>query len=282
MHDYTHTTALVTGASKGLGEAYARELASRGAHLILVARSADALHALAGQLRAAHSVRVDVIAADLSDRRAPRTVVDAVDELGLDVDLLVNNAGVGAVGPFLGRPLEPTLQSVDVNVTALIGLVHLLGARMVERGHGGIVNVASTAAFQPMPYQAGYAATKAFVLSFTEALAEEVRGTGVRVMAAHPGATATGFFDGTTASMNPKSTDSPADVAAGTLDDFARGRSLSFPGRASQRAGVWASRLLPRTTVARLTGSLNRKAGFAEAADVGELGELDSIASREK
>jgi uncharacterized protein len=268
MHDYTNTTAVVTGASKGLGEAYARELASRGAHLILVARSADALHTLAGQIRKAHSVRVDVIAADLSDRRSPQMVVDAIEELGLDVDLLVNNAGMGSVGPFLGRPLEPNLQSVDVNVTALIGMVHLLGTGMVERGRGGIVNVASTAAFQPMPYQASYAATKAFVLSFTEALAEEVRGTGVRVMAAHPGATDTGFFDRTTASMDPKTTDTPAGVAAGTLDDFARGRSVSFPGRASNRAGTWASRLLPRTTVARITGNLNRKAGFEDVSDL--------------
>lgn len=108
MHEYTNTTALVTGASKGLGEAYARELASRGAHLVLVARSADALHALADEIRATHSVRVDVIAADLSDRRSPQRVLDAVDGLGLDVDLLVNNAGMGAVGPFLVRPSRPT------------------------------------------------------------------------------------------------------------------------------------------------------------------------------
>ncbi|OWA11624.1 dehydrogenase [Streptomyces sp. CS113] len=276
MHAYTNTTALVTGASKGIGEAYARELASRGAHLILVARSADALHALADEIRTTHSVRVDVIAADLSDRQAPQRVVDAVDELGLDVDLLVNNAGMGAVGPFFSRPLTPNLRSVDVNVTALVGLVHLLGARMVERGRGGIVNIASTAAFQPMPYQASYAATKAFVLSFTEAVAEEVRGTGVRVMAAHPGATATGFFDRTTASMNPKFTDDPADVAARTLDDFARGRAVSFPGRASQRAGVWASRVLPRTTVTRLTGTLNRRLGFHQA------GDLDPAAAQER
>lgn len=276
MHDYTNTTALVTGASKGLGEAYARELASRGAHLILVARSADALHALADEIRATHSVRVDVIAADLSDRQGPQRVVDAVDGLALDVDLLVNNAGMGTVGTFFDRPLAPNLQSVDVNVNALVGLVHLLGGRMVQRGRGGIVNIASTAAFQPMPYQASYAATKAFVLSFTEAVAEEVRGTGVRVMAAHPGATATGFFDRTTAVMNPKFTDAPADVAARTLDDFARGRAVSFPGRASQRAGVWVARVLPRTTVTRLTGVLNRRLGFHQVSD------LDPAAPRER
>ncbi len=268
MHAYTNTTALVTGASKGLGEAYARELASRGAHLVLVARSADTLHALADEIRTTHSVRVDVIAADLSDRQAPQRVVDTVDGLGLDVDLLVNNAGMGAVGPFFSRPLSPNLQSVDVNVTALVGLVHLLGARMVERGSGGIVNVASTAAFQPMPYQASYAATKAFVLSFTEAVAEEVRGTGVRVMAAHPGATATGFFDRTTVSINPRFADASVGVAARTLDDFARGRAVSFPGRVSQRTGVWASRVLPRTTVTRLTGALNRRLGLHDVSDV--------------
>ncbi|AXK35095.1 SDR family NAD(P)-dependent oxidoreductase [Streptomyces armeniacus] len=277
MHDYTNTTTVVTGASKGLGEAYARELASRGAHLVLVARSSDALNTLAGQLRKAHSVRVDVIAADLSDRRAAQTVADTVEELGLEADLLVNNAGTGSVGPFLGRPLEPNLRSVDVNVTALVALCHLLGARMVERGRGGIVNVASTAAFQPMPYQAGYAATKAFVLSFTEALAEEVRHTGVRVMAAHPGAIDTGFFDGTTASVDPRAADTPARIAAGTLDDFARGRSVSYPGRAFNRAGTWASRLLPRTTVVRITGGLNRKLGFDDVRDLAPG--LDSAAS---
>ncbi|MET2716826.1 SDR family oxidoreductase [Streptomyces harbinensis] len=269
MYGFPDITAVVTGASKGLGEAYARELASRGAHLVLVARSADALHALAGELRQTHAVRVEVIAADLSERQSPPMIADTVAGLGLEVDLLVNNAGTGAVGPFLGRPLLPNLRSVEVNIAALIGLTHLLGAGMVERGRGGIINVASTAAFQPMPYQASYAATKAFVLSFTEALAEEVRGTGVRVMAAHPGPTDTGFFDGTTASMDPRSTDSPAGVAAGTLDDFARGRSLSFPGRASHRAGTWVPRLLPRTAVARITGSLNRSAGFDAVSDLG-------------
>jgi short-subunit dehydrogenase len=267
MHAYANTTALITGASKGLGEAYARELARRGANLILVARSADVLRDLAGQIQAAHHVRVDVIAADLSDRQSPQAVADEIKRLGLDVDLLVNNAGLGSVGPFLTRPLEPNLQSVDVNVTALVGLTHLLGADMLQRGQGGVINVASSAAFQPMPYQASYAATKAFVLSFTEALAEELRGTGLRVMAAHPGATDTGFFSRTTASMDPKA-DTPESVAANTLDDFARGRSASYPGRAFNRAGTWASRLLPRTTVARITGGLNRKAGFQDVSDL--------------
>ncbi|MGW0909428.1 SDR family NAD(P)-dependent oxidoreductase [Streptomyces sp. NPDC002853] len=269
MHDYTGSTALVTGASKGLGAAYACELARRGAHLVLLARSADALHELAGRIREEHPVRVEVIAADLSERDAPRTVADELATRGLSVDLLVNNAGMGSVGPFLGRPLEPNMRSVDVNVTALIGLTHVLGAEMLARGHGGIVNVASTAAFQPMPYQASYAATKAFVLSFSEALAEELRGTGVRVMAAHPGATDTGFFDGTTATMHPKAADSPEGVAARTLNDFARGRSVSYPGRGfGSRPTTWVPRLLPRGAVTRVTGGLNRKLGFDDVRDV--------------
>jgi short-subunit dehydrogenase len=268
MYDYSTITALVTGASKGLGEAYARELARRGANLVLVARSADALHDLAEQIRTAHPVRVDVIAADLSERRSPQAVVDEIERLGLSVDLLVNNAGLGAVGPFLSRPLEPSLRSIEVNITALIGLVRLLGADMLDRGRGGIINIASTAAFQPMPYQASYAASKAFVLSFTEALAEEVRGTGLRVMAAHPGATATGFFNGTTATIDPRAADTPASVAANTLDDFARGRSASYPGRAFNRAATWASRLLPRATVTRVAGAFNRRAGFHDVSDL--------------
>jgi short-subunit dehydrogenase len=267
MHAYSNTTALVTGASKGLGEAYARELARRGADLILVARSADVLRDLAEQIQAAHHVRVDVITADLSDRNSPQAVADEIKRLGLRVDLLVNNAGLGSLGPFMSRPLEPNLQSIDVNITAMVSLTYLLCADMLKRGHGGVINISSAAAFQPMPYQASYAATKAFVLSFTEALAEELRGTGLRVMAAHPGTTDTEFFSRTTAAMDPKA-DTAESVAANTLDDFARGRPASYPGRASQRAWTLMSRVLPRTTAARVAGDVNRKFGFADVSDL--------------
>src|SRR5690606_37197410 len=125
----------------------------------------------------------------------------------------------------------------DLNISALLTLTHALGGQMVALGAGGIINVASTAAFQPMPYQASYAATKAFVLSFTEAVAEELRGTGVRIMGAHPGATDTGFFDSSSHVMDPRVTDSPAFVASRTLDDFARGRSASYPGRRLNQIG---------------------------------------------
>ncbi|MEV0758383.1 SDR family oxidoreductase [Streptosporangium sp. NPDC050280] len=272
MYRYRGITALVTGASKGLGVAYAHELARRGAHVVLVARSGDALRRVADEIREAHPVDVNPVTADLAGPDGVKGLIAELDRQGRTVDLLVNNAGAGAVGPFLSTPLRRNVSSVELNVTALMSLTHVLGGRMAERGRGGIINVASTAAFQPMPYQAGYAATKAFVLSFTESLAEELRGTGVRVMAAHPGATDTGFFDGTSVTMNPAFTDAPEGVAVKTLDAFAKGTVNSYPGRAVNRAATWVPRALPRTTVTRLTGRLNRKLGLHRAHDIDHSG----------
>lgn len=210
---------------------------------------------------------VVVIAADLCDRTAPRAIVDTLTERRIEIDLLINNAGMGAVGPFLTRPLSPNVDSVDLNITALMSLVYGIGSRMLERGRGGIINVGSVAGFQPMPFQASYAATKAFVLSFTEALAEELRGTDVRVMGVHPGPVETGFFATTTATMSPKAV-SPERIAAKSLDDFVRGRAISFPGGPVERGIAFASRLLSRKQVARLTGNFNRKSGHDQVSDV--------------
>ena len=260
---YQGTTALVTGASKGLGRAYALELARRGARVILLARSEDDLRKLAAQI----GDRAEVIAGDLATPDGPDRIVRELRDRGLTVDLLLNNAGAGSAGPFLSRPLEPQLMSVGLNIDGLLALTHAIGSDMVARGSGGIINVSSTAAFQPMPYQASYAATKAFVLSFTEALAEEVRGTGVHVMAAHPGAIATGFFDGTTATIG-HGADTPETVAAATLDDFARRRSVSYPGRAVNRIMTWPARLLPRGATARVTRAFNRRLHLHEVVDL--------------
>ncbi|MFE3456845.1 SDR family NAD(P)-dependent oxidoreductase [Nocardiopsis aegyptia] len=241
-----------------------RELAVRGAHLVLVARSADALGRLAEELRATRGVRAEVVAADLAAPDGPGEVVAALRERGTEVDLLVNNAGMGAVGPFLAGPFDRDRRSVDLNITGLMALTHAIGSRMLERGSGGILNIASSAAFQPMPYQAGYAATKAFVLSFTEAVAEELRTSDIRVMAAHPGATDTGFFDDTSATMAAKAV-SPRRVAGRILDDFSRGRTISFPGRVSDRVLTFLPRLLRRSTTARLAGGFNRRIGHDAA-----------------
>ncbi|MEW2354928.1 SDR family oxidoreductase [Spirillospora sp. NPDC029432] len=265
---YRGVTALVTGASKGLGRAYALELARRGARVILLARSVGDLRELAAHIQELHGgPEVEVIAGDLAAADGPERVLRELRDRGLSVDLLLNNAGMGSAGPFLTRPLEPQLRSVALNVGGLLALTHAIGTEMVARGSGGIINVSSTAAFQPMPYQAGYAATKAFVLSFTEALAEELRGTGVHVMAAHPGAIATGFFDGTSATIPPVA-DTPATVAADTLDDYARRRAVSYPGRRANRAMTWPARLLPRTVAARVAGAFNRRLGLHEVVDI--------------
>lgn len=266
---YRGVTALVTGASRGLGEAYALELARRGARVILMARSEVDLRRLADQIREQHGEpAAEVITADLATPDGPERVLRELRDRGLAVDLLLNNAGAGSVGPFLGRPLEPQLRTVNLNISGLLALTHAIGNELVARGSGGIINVSSGAAFQPMPYQASYAATKAFVLSFSEALAEELRGTGVHVMAAHPGAIATGFFDGTSATIDPRAADTPATIAARTLDDYARRRAASYPGRAVNRVLTWPARLLPRTVVARLSGAFNRSQGLHEVVDV--------------
>ncbi|MFD5825643.1 SDR family NAD(P)-dependent oxidoreductase [Lentzea sp. NPDC060358] len=266
---YQGLTALVTGASKGIGRALAAELARRGARVVLLARSRESLSEVAAGIREEGGT-AEVVVGDLATADGPGAVLAELRERGLVVDLLVNNAGAGSVGPFLTRPLGPQLGSVALNIDGLLALTYAIGTDLVARGCGGIVNVASTAAFQPMPYQASYAASKAFVLSFTEALAEELRGTGVHVMAAHPGPVATGFFDGTSATVHPVA-DTPEVVAGRVLDDFARRRAVSYPGRAASRvlnrAATWFPRLLPRTVVARAAGALNRKLGLHEVVD---------------
>ncbi|WP_199443743.1 SDR family NAD(P)-dependent oxidoreductase [Umezawaea beigongshangensis] len=267
--DYRGVSALVTGASKGLGRAYALELARRGARVILLARSEGDLRQVAAQIRERHDgPDPAVVVGDLTAPDGPERIVRELRDRGLTVDLLLNNAGAGSAGPFLGRPVEPQLRTVDLNVRGLLALTHAIGAELVARGSGGIITVSSTAAFQPMPYQASYAATKAFVLSFTEALAEELRGTGVHVMAAHPGAVATGFFDGTSATIDPRFADAPDAVAARTLDDYARRRAVSYPGRAVTRAMTWPARLLPRAAVPRLAGWVNRRLRLHEVVDL--------------
>ncbi len=193
--NYKGKFTLITGASKGLGKAYAEELAVRGSNLVLVARTKDALETLAASLRRDHGVRVEVIQADLADMSAPERIMEELDRLGVDLDLLVNNAAVGYSGGFFTRPIVEELTPVSVNVYSLVALTHLLGRRMVARGSGGIINVGSNGGFQPGPFNATYGATKAFVLMFSEAVAEEIKGSGVRMMVANPGATATAFFE---------------------------------------------------------------------------------------
>ena len=263
MFAYKGSTALITGASKGLGASFAGELASRGMNLVLVARSIDALQALAHSLAAQYGVRSVALQADLAAPDAIARIVAELDHLDLKIDLLINNAGLGLTGTFLSHDLGQELASIQVNVQAVVGLSHALGARMVARGWGGIINLASNASFQPLPYMATYAAAKVFVLHFSEALNVELRGRGVQVMAVCPGPTATSFFEGVSTTMKDSAFDSAELVVRRTLRSFDRKKSVAYPGRFSVRAATWLPGLLPRDVVVDAAAAATGKMGLA-------------------
>ncbi|WP_017654386.1 SDR family NAD(P)-dependent oxidoreductase [Fortiea contorta] len=188
------TTALITGASGGIGKAFAEELAARQTNLVLVARSEEKLNQLAKELQEKYNIRVDVIVKDLTETNAASAVFDATKSLGLTIDLLINNAGFGDYGDFAERDGEKQVKIVQLNILALVDLTHKFLPPMRQRRAGSIINVASIAGFQPIPYLSVYAASKAFVLSFSQSLWAENRRYGVRVLVVCPGPTETDFF----------------------------------------------------------------------------------------
>jgi len=244
--------AVVTGASSGIGEAFARALDRRGYSLLLVARRRERLEALARTLR-----RAEVLTADLADEAEVARVADHALALG-DVELLVNDAGYGTNGGFLDLDLDREVSMVRLNALAPLVLAQKLLPPMVARGRGGVINVSSIGAFQAVPYMATYGATKAFLLSWSEALAEELRGTGVRVLAVCPGPTATEFFE--VASVNPVMRKLPHVMSADalvvrTLDAFDDGRAVLVPGLINWLT-AFVTRLLPRLVIRVVTGRM--------------------------
>ncbi len=255
--------ALVTGASSGIGEAFARELSARGRAVVLVARRKDRLEALARELGG--EARAIAVALDVAAPGAGEQLDALLRAREIEVDLLVNNAGVGHTGRFHEEPAERALAMVDLNVRALVDLTRRFVPPMVARGAGAVVNVASMASFQAVPFLAVYAATKAFVLSFTEALSDELAGTGVRAQAVCPGNIPT-EFQRTAGTADVPFTRTPATspraVAAASLDGLARGRPLVIPS-ARDRGTVMLQRLVPRRWVRRVAGALFRPAEAA-------------------
>ena len=244
-------TCLVTGASSGIGADIARELAARGLGVTLVARREELLRALADELTAAHGIRAEVIAADLAEP-APRVELAAeVERRGLVVDVLVNNAGFSTTGPVHRGDHTKEVAMLKLNVEAVADLCAIFVVGMVERGRGAILNVASTAAFQPMPGQAGYAASKAFVLSYTHALRGELKGTGVTATALCPGPVDTGFGEAAGFTDEQMGTVpkfmwvSPGDVARAAVDGLDKGRAVVIPG-AANRVTAAAGYLTPK------------------------------------
>lgn len=248
-YDFSGKTVVLTGASMGIGAAFARALAPRGAQLVLVARSRDRLDALARELGPA---RARVVVEDLIAPGAAARVAAAVGE----ADVLINNAGFGAHGAFAAQPLESQRDQVELNVRAVVELSHAF-LPGIERRRGGVIHVASTAAFQPVPYMAVYGATKAFVLSFSEALWAEYRGRGVRITAVCPGATETPFFEraGQSAAVGKKA--SPEAVVEVALRAFDRNRPSVIHGVANYLTAQ-SPRWFPRGVVARISARVMR------------------------
>lgn len=253
----TDRTCLVTGASSGIGAEIARDLAGRGLGVTLVARRADKLAELAGEL-SDRGVRADVLAADLSDRAARAALPGRVAGFGLTIDVLVNNAGLSTTGPVWRSDPEAEMNMIEVDVAAVADLCSRVLPGMVERKRGAVLNVASTAAFQPLPGQAGYAAGKAFVLSYTRALRGELAGTGISVTALCPGPVDTGFgeaagFDKADAEAALPSFMwvSATDVARAAVDGLDRGRPVVIPG-AANRVAASATALVPKRALVRV------------------------------
>jgi short-subunit dehydrogenase len=250
------STALITGGSSGLGEALARGLAERGHGVTLVARREEPLRALADELAERHGVRAEAIACDVSDPAARDRLAAELQRLGLDVEILVNNAGFGIYKPFVESDRERELEQVRVNTEAVVDLTARWFPAMVERGRGAVLVTASTAAFQPLPGNAGYAAAKGFALGFAEALHHEARGTGVAVTTVCPGPMRTGFQDASDAHDFAKGLPgvmwrSAEDVAEAALKGLERGRRVVVPGLPN-RIGATLGRFSPRPVVMRV------------------------------
>ena len=258
MNHWQGKWALITGASAGIGVALARELAAGGTNLVLTARRRDRLAGLSGELSAKHNIRTLVCVADLAQALGPQEIFSFTESKNIAIDLLVNNAGFGAYGEFHKTQLERLVEMTQVNVTAVVHMTHLYLPGMIARGGGDILILASTAAFQPVPYITTYAATKTFDLHFAEGLAEEVRQYGVRVCALCPGSTETEFFQvAGQRNHTRRSPETPEKVAHVGLTALASGKSSVISGFTNWM-GAETVRLVPRKMVARITGGIFR------------------------
>jgi uncharacterized protein len=256
---YKGTTALITGASAGLGEEFARQLAQKGADLVLVARSEEKLERLATELRGFAGVEVTVLPADLSSSDAVKRLVSEVRNRGIKINLLVNNAGLGVFENFLATPLAKQMNQVDVNISAVVALTHAFVPDMIASHRGGLINIASTAGFQPLAGAAVYAASKAFVLFFGEALSLELEKTGVRVVVACPGPVATQFFAGMKPSLEARQMDQPRPVVNEILRAFENRKTVVYPGKITGRLSTWGARLMPRNLILRVAAKTIKK-----------------------
>lgn len=257
-------TALITGASSGIGEIFARQLAAKNINLVLVARSRDKLNELAEELNSKYQVQVDTIVQDLTEVAAGQVVFDAVQGKGLEIDLLVNNAGFGDYGNFSDRPLSKQMGMIQLNVAAVVELTGLFLPPMQQRRSGAIINVSSIAGFQPIPYMSVYAATKAFVLNFSEALWAENKELGVKILALCPGPTESKFYDraefpDSATGINGMTLADTSQVVAASLKALDKGQANIVPGSFTNQIIVNIPRLVPRDFLVDLVGKQFKK-----------------------
>ena len=251
-------TTLITGASTGIGAAFARKLAARGRNVLLVARSEDKLIALCNELGRLTSIRAQYVALDLQQPDAGAQLFEETQKRELEIDMLINNAGFGSMGDFTKLDLERELEIIQLNIRALVDLTHRFLPPMRERKRGTIINVASTAGFQAVPFMATYAATKAFVLSFSEALTEENRVHGIHVMALCPGVTETNFFEASKIDRPPMRTIQTAEeVVDAALRGLARHKTVVISGWTNWLT-VEAERFVPRSVVTKVAAKALR------------------------
>ena len=252
--------SLITGASSGIGECFARALAARGNNLLLVARSGGKLESLAAELKAAHNILAEPLAMDLSEPGAGEQLARLAVQRGFAVDLLINNAGFGARGKFWELPLDKQTAMMRLQIETLMELTFHLLPGMIERHRGAIINVSSMTGFQPIPYGSAYAATKAFMNSFSMALREELKPYRVAVVTVCPGVTKTNFVNiGARQGRHrfPGGGQNPEEVVDDALKQFQRGGGLVVP-RFVNKASIFSQRFLPRETVAKLMARMSK------------------------
>ena len=255
-----NSATLITGASAGIGAEFARLLAAEGEALVITARRKGRIEALAEELRRAHGVRVEPIVADLALKESTEGLAEKTRALGLEVNTLINNAGFGLAGAFADQPLDRVTEMLELNIVALTRLTRIFLPEMRARRAGGIINVASIAAFLPGPYMSVYYASKAYVLSFSEAIAHELRGSGVVVTALCPGATQTEFQEVAGMVETPmlrRLSMSSREVARLGLAGHRAGKSVVITGAGNKLAPL-AARLVPRNVLARIAAGVQR------------------------
>ena len=235
---YADRWALITGASSGIGAEFARRLAAHGMHLVLTARRKELLEKLADELHTRHGTKTEIIVGDLTDATEPQRLCDAIATKGIQIELLINNAGFGWVSTIDETEVSRMKQLIQLNIASITELTFLLLPAMLGRGHGGIINVSSVAAFQPVAYMPVYAASKAFVLHFSEALWAECRDRGVTVTALCPGTTQTDFFDVANVPgwLKKHEFSTPEQVVKSALKALERRKQIAIPG--------WRNRLI--------------------------------------